>query len=189
MSFFSNFFSFSKTPRRILITGPQGSGKTTQGEIIAKKLELCLVNTGELLRELAEGDSEESRIIKEALAKGELADDRIVSSEVKKKISQPECRKGFITDGYPRRIEQLSLFDPKFDKVFYLQVPDDVVEQRLLGRGREDDTPELIQNRLEWYHQEINPLLDHYRKEGKLVTIDGSKSIEEIASEIDKHLR
>jgi adenylate kinase len=172
-----------------MITGPQGSGKTTQAEILAKKLGFCEINTGDLLRELAEGDSPEGKILKTALDQGQLADDQIVSSVVNKKMASPECQKGLVADGYPRRVGQLNIFNPNFDKVFYLDVPDSIVEDRLIIRGREDDTPELIRERLQIYHQETEPVLAYYQNLGKLIKIDGCKNIESVTAEIEKYLK
>lgn len=169
---------------KIVITGPQGSGKTTQAEILAKKLGLCFIGTGDLLRDLAEKKSQLGEKIEETLNSGELADDRIVTGLVRGKIESSICSKGFVTDGYPRTFSQHQLYDPGFDKVFYLKISDGEAERRLLKRGREDDTSALIKERLSWYHEQTQPLLDYYQKQGKLVTINGESSIEKVSQEI-----
>lgn len=174
--------------RRIMITGPQGCGKTTQAHLIADKLGVPFVGAGDLLRELAEEDTEAGRSVKASMDKGELVDDSILAGLIKKEVSQPEYQKGFVADGYPRTHAQLDHFDPNYDKVFYLKISDSEAERRLLGRGREDDTPKLIRERLKWYHEETQPLLDYYRKVDKLVIVDGERSIEDVSREIEKVL-
>lgn len=174
---------------RILITGPQGSGKSTQAQLLASKLSLCFISAGDLVRKAALEKSAEGKLIKGSLSQGLLVDDKIVASLVKKEIAKEECCHGFVLDGYPRNLGQLNFFDPKFDKVIYLDVEDKEVEERLLRRGREDDTPEIIRQRLGLYHQLTEPVLDYYQKMGKLIKIDGSKSIEEVEAEIEEKLR
>src|SRR3990172_9571293 len=125
----------------MMVIGPQGSGKTTQAKILCRRLGLCLVYAGELLREFAQGKSGESQAVKKNVGEGRLVDDKIVSSLVRKRIAQPDCQVGFVVDGYPRTLDSVRLFDPGFDKVLHLKVPDEEVKKRLLERGREDDTP------------------------------------------------
>lgn len=170
---------------RILITGPQGSGKSTQSEIIAKKLNVGLINTGEMIRDLAEKDTDESRSLREDMDKGILVDDRVTSRLVKEKVEN-DFQNGFVVDGYPRSLEQLQLFDPDYTLVFYLDISDEEAVRRLVNRGREDDTPEGITERLKVYHELTEPVLDHYQTTGKLIRLDGSQTIEAIVAEIEK---
>ncbi len=173
---------------KILIAGPQGSGKTTQARILAEKLDLCLIKTGDLTRARAEKDDELGRKLKAALDLGILADDSIIASLLKEEMAKQNCPNGFVTDGYPRRLHQLEVYDPEFDQVFYLDVPNEVVVKRMLDRGREDDTPELIEERLKIFHEETAQVMDYYEKLGKLVRVDGSKGIEEVSEEIMKEV-
>lgn len=170
---------------RILITGPQGSGKSTQSEIIAKKLNVGLINTGEMIRDLAEKDTDESRSLREDMDKGILVDDRVTSRLVKEKVEN-DFQNGFVVDGYPRSLEQLQLFDPDYTIVFYLDISDEEAVRRLVNRGREDDTPEGITERLKVYHELTEPVLDHYQTTGKLIRLDGNQTIEAIVAEIEK---
>src|SRR5437763_1065812 len=109
---------------RILITGPVGSGKTVQGEILSKELNIPLIDTGSILRELAEGDSKESEVVRKVLEQGGLVPDEIAGKLVRDRVEREDCQEGFVMDGYPRRLSQLKSFDPKFDQVFYLDVND-----------------------------------------------------------------
>lgn len=169
---------------KILITGPQGSGKTTHAQILAQKLYLPVIDAGEMLRELAEEDSADGRSVKEDMEQGKLVEDKIVANLMRQRILSPDCQNGFVVDGYPRTLESLELFDPQYNWVFYLQVSDEEVQERLLLRGREDDKPELIRERLMLYHQMTEPVLGYYLKKNKLIRIDAHRTIEEVAKEI-----
>lgn len=169
---------------KILITGPQGSGKTTQAEILAAKLGLCLVGAGDLVREFSEKKHPQSAGVRSNLDRGELVDNDVIYQLVKERLAKPDCALGFVSDGYPRSEDQSAYFDPEFDKVIYLDISDQVAEERLLKRGRKDDTLELIDNRLNWYHQETEPLLKKYQPEGKLIKVDGTLPVDEISEKI-----
>lgn len=171
---------------RILVTGPQGSGKTTQARLLAGYLKVPFIGIGEALRRIAQCDTEEGLKIKEALSSGDLVDDGIVSDVARKRFSESDCVNGFVADGYPRTLDQQNLFNPDYDLVIYLDIDDEEVTSRLLKRGRGDDTPELIVQRLAIYHQETKALIDYYKNRGNLEKIDGTKSIEEIQDNIRK---
>ncbi len=173
---------------KILVTGPQGSGKTTQAEIIAKKLKLPFVKVGNLVRAKSTDGTKEADTLKKALETGEIADDSIVASLLQNKLSGLELQKGFVVDGYPRRISQLEAFDPHFDIVFNLDISDEVAKERLLKRGRVDDTPALIDERLRIFHKLTKEVLKYYQAQGILVTVEGEKSTKEVTKEIEKHL-
>lgn len=174
---------------KILLTGPQGSGKTTQAKIISQRLNLCLVKMGDLIREFAKGDSEEAREVESNLKDGDFVSDEIAGRLMEQATCTEECELGFVVDGYPRRLSQLKHFDPKYDKVFYLDISDKESLQRLVKRGREDDTGELIKIRVEHFHRETKPLIDYYKGLGILVKIDGSQPIEQITEDMLNNLK
>lgn len=171
----------------ISISGPVGSGKTTQAEILAKELSIPLIDTGNLLRELPE-ESTEGQAVKKALESGGIVDDEIVARVVKKRIEESDCQNGFIMDGYPRRLSQLQEFDPGFDHIFYLDIDDSEVMERLSKRGRSDDLPEVIAKRLDLYHELTEPVLEYYQKQGILHRIDGCGSVTEVAERVKSHI-
>ena len=173
---------------KILLIGPQGSGKSTQAGLLAKDLNLPKISTGDIFRELSLQDSEEGRKIKGILNSGELIDDLETAKIVEQRLNKDDCRKGFILDGYPRNKEQQQIFDPKVDKVFDLEIPNEEVIKRLLVRGREDDVMETIKKRLSLYHEQTTPLLDYYKNQGILIEIDGMGNIEDIHSMIKDRL-
>ncbi len=170
---------------KILLIGPQGSGKSTQADLLAEYLNLPKISTGDIFRKLSKEDSEEAGRVKEILGQGKLVDDETTAEIVKKRVQKENS---FIMDGYPRNINQLKLFDPGFNKVIYLKVSNEEVVKRLMNRGREDDTVDLIKIRLDLYYEQTLPLLDYYQKQGKLVEISGMGDINQIQDEIKKSI-
>jgi adenylate kinase len=169
---------------KVLVAGLPGSGKTTQAKIISKKLGVPLVSTGSILREIAKEKTTRAKRINEVLMSGQLVDDDLVKDLVKERVSKKDCQEGFVADGYPRSLEQLKLFDPVYDRVIYLRVSEELVEKRLLSRGRLDDKSDVIEERFEVFHHETEPLIENFKKLGILVSVDGSGSIEEVADKI-----
>lgn len=174
---------------KILIAGIEGSGKTTQASILAQNLGLCLVKTGDLVRAKAKENSKLGESLRQALERGEFVNNQVVAGLVWEKLSQGHCGENFIMDGYPRIMEQLRVFDPEFDKVFSLNISDQEATERLLARGREDDKREVIAERIKLYHQETEQVLDYYRKQGKLIEVNGSQSIKAVTKEIEDYLK
>lgn len=174
---------------KILVMGPQGSGKSVQAKILSRKYGLCQISSGDLAREKAQEKSEIGRKFKEALDKGEMVDDAILGSIIREKIASGECQEGFVMDGYPRRMSQIEFFDPKPDFVFYLEVSEAESINRLVTRGRADDTPQLILQRLKLYQQRTKPVIDYYQNMGKLIKIDGEQAIDSVTAEVSKYLK
>jgi adenylate kinase len=173
---------------KILIAGLPGSGKTTQGQLLAASLNIPIIGTGVLLREVVKKEDDFSKRIQEEMAKGEFVDDSIVSDLVKARLEEADCQNGFILDGYPRSLEQLHLFDPKLEKVIYLRLSDNEVKVRLLGRGRDDDKEDVIENRFEVYHHETEPLIEYFKDLGILSVVDGHGTVEEVQAKIKEAL-
>lgn len=172
---------------KILLIGPQGSGKSTQAKLLSEFLGIPNISTGDIFRNLSKDNSEDGQKVRTILGAGKLVDDEMTAGIVKKRLQEEDCKKGFILDGYPRNIRQVEIFDPEFDKVIYLKASSEEVLRRLLERGREDDTKELIETRLNLYFEQTKPLLEYYMNHGKLVEIDGLGDIEKIQREIRKH--
>lgn len=170
--------------KRILLIGPQGAGKSTQGKMLSQHLNVPYISTGDIVRKIAEELSEEGLRIKEIMLSGNLVDDITVSKLAQKRLSDDDCREGFVLDGYPRTMEQIEYFDPHFDAVFYLKIEDGKAIERLLSRGREDDTPELIDQRLKLYHEQTNVLLSFYVGKGILHTIDATVDIKQVQEKL-----
>lgn len=169
---------------KVLLIGPQGSGKSTQAKLLAEFLMVPFISTGDILRNLSKDDTEQGKSIKMILDEGRLVDDRTISQLVKERLTKPDCKNGFIMDGYPRTVDQITNFDPKFDIVFYLLVSDEEATKRLLKRGRVDDTPEAIAQRLKLYHRETDPIIAYYQQKDLLCAIDGFGIIEQVQQSI-----
>lgn len=168
----------------VLILGPAGSGKTTQARLLADYLNIPYLTSSDVLHFASLGDDPQSKEIKESMEKGELVDDSIVLRLLEEHLKQSEHENGTLIDGFPRNVTEAESFSMRIDKVIYLDIPDNVVITRLTGRGRVDDTPELITKRLAIYHEETEPLVAYYKNKGILEEIDATRSIDEIAEEI-----
>lgn len=176
-------------PKIIMIGGP-GAGKSTYSEIISKELNIPHIYTGDMMRDLAKKDTPEGRKVKELVSKGEFAPLDIVIKAVKSRISEPDAKDGYILDGFPRNIEQAEMMDKEniqYDKVINLVVSQEEVIRRLTARGRKDDKPEIIKNRIRIYNKETKPLLDYYKTEVINVKAEGGEP-EDIAKEIIRKL-
>lgn len=174
---------------KILLIGPQGSGKSTQGKLLAEHLKVPYISTGDIFRQISVEESDEGKRIKNILVSGQLVDDETTANLLKKRIEESDCQNGFILDGYPRNLEQVKMVSGlSFDKVIYFNLPKQVVIDRLLKRGREDDTESSINIRLDLYDAQTQPLLDYYRDQGLLREVDASGQIQIIQDEIKKFI-
>ncbi len=170
---------------RVLIVGPQGSGKGTQATLLAGNLNIPHISTGDIFRANVGAGTELGVLARKYMDAGELVPDEVTVAMVAARFDEPDASKGFLLDGFPRTVGQankladiLSERGEDVDKVLLLDVPDDVLMERMLARGRADDTAEAISRRLELYHSETKPLLDYYAD--KLVTIDGVGTVDEV---------
>lgn len=174
---------------KILLIGPQGSGKSTQAKMLAEYLQVPFISSGDIFRRLIRQEGGFGPIIKGILEQGKLVDDQTTSSIVEERLQEDDCQSGFVMDGYPRNLEQLKLFDPGFNLVFYLNAPEKIVVDRLIKRGRMDDTEESIRQRLGLYYQQTQPLIDYYKKQGILKEIDATLDIPAVQGQIRREIR
>lgn len=172
---------------KIILIGIPGSGKSTQGNLLSKKLKIPYLSTGHIFREIAKEHTKLGHQIKLVMNAGLLISDRKTLKIVSDYLSRPEYKRGYILDGFPRTITQAKEFKNGIDKVIYLKVSDKEILWRLAYRhseGREDDTLLAIRKRIEVFHKFTEPVLEYYRKKGMLFEIDGEKTIEDIHKEI-----
>lgn len=172
----------------IVVMGPVGSGKTTQAELLADHLEIPYLNVGDLLFYASQEDSPQGKEIREAMQAGKLVDEALTLRLVEEHLQGKEHSAGTIIDGFPRNLKQAKEPTVPIDVVFYLRVSDEVTKERLLKRGRSDDTEEVINKRLEVYHQETEPILEYYKEQGILQEVDGEKTIPQIFQDIEQKL-
>ncbi|NLX81869.1 MAG: adenylate kinase [Proteiniphilum sp.] len=187
----------------IVIFGAPGSGKGTQGEMIAKRYNLEHVSTGELLRNEIKNATELGKSANEYISKGQLVPDAIVIGMIEELIKTTTGVDGFLFDGFPRTLTQGVELDKKLEennmsisKVLRLDVEENELIERLLNRGklegRADDNRETIESRLDVYHNQTQPLIDFYNKQSKMTVIEGSGDINAIFQSIvevmDNHL-
>ena len=170
---------------RVLIVGPQGAGKGTQAALLAENLSVPHISTGDIFRDNAGAGTELGLLAKRYMDSGELVPDEVTSAMVSARLSEPDAEPGFLLDGFPRTAPQAKWLEgllaergQKIDAVLLLDVPDDVQLERMLVRGRADDTVEAISRRLELYHTETKPLLDFYAN--LVVPVDGVGTIDEV---------
>jgi len=179
---------------RIILFGPPGCGKGTQATFISESFIIPHLSTGDMLRSAVVSKSEVGLKAKNIMEKGGLVSDEIVFSIVKDRISQNDCKKGFILDGFPRTVNQAEELDAllgettKIDYVVRIKVDEEEILKRLIDRGRDDDKPEIIRNRFKSYNSETKPLIPFYEKRGILSNINGMQEIEKVSEDIKKVL-
>ena len=165
----------------VLMLGGPGSGKGTQGDRLARALDVEHISSGELLRAAVAAGTPLGRKVAAHVAAGRLAPDELVTQAVLPALAD---RDGYVLDGFPRTLEQARTV--AFDAVVFLDVPTEVLKRRLLARERADDTEDVIAERLREYERDTRPLIEHYRD--VLVAVDGDRPEDEIAAELARRL-
>ena len=203
---------------KIVIFGPQGSGKGTQAELIARRQDWPYISTGDIFRYHLKNQTDLGQKVSAFINDGHLVPDELTNEIVRNRINQPDCAVGFVLDGYPRNKNQLNFLNgiAEIDFAIVIEISDTEAIKRLSGRlackcglsyhikfnpprkegicdkcgdqlfRRDDDKPAAIKKRLEIYHQETEPLIKIYEKQGILHRVDGAKSIEEVYKLIDR---
>ena len=183
----------------LILLGAPGSGKGTQGVLIAERLGIPKVSTGDLLRAAVRGATPLGQQAQGYMEQGLLVPDEIVLGLIEEVLESPDARQGMLMDGFPRTIAQAEAVDRlladrgrSVDRVPVIDVPEEELVKRLLGRaaeqGRADDTPEAIRKRLVVYEEQTAPLIAFYDDKGLVVKIDGLGSIDDIAERVREAL-
>ena len=179
---------------RVLIMGPPGSGKGTQAARICAKRGMAHISTGEMLRRAMEAETTLGREVKAVVERGDLVSDELMLDLVKDRLDEDDCNGGFILDGYPRTQPQAESLlamlaecgADGLEAVLLLTVPDEQIVERLMARGRTDDTRETIRHRLGVYRDLTEPVLRYLDSRGvEIDEIDGLGTIEEITERIE----
>jgi len=205
----------------IVMLGPPGAGKGTQAKVIAEKLGLVHVSSGDLFRENLSRQTDLGKLAQTYMTKGELVPDDVTIAMVKERLSRPDCASGAVLDGFPRTPAQaealngiLAEMNGKIDLVPLINVPDQVLVERLSGRWmspsgrvyhalynppkvqwlddvdgsplyqRDDDKPETVQHRIDVYKAQTAPLIDFFKTAGVLVEVDGTQDIDKVTEDI-----
>jgi adenylate kinase len=183
----------------LLVLGPQGAGKGTQAKRISAEYEIPHVATGDMFRAELAGGTPLGKQVGEIMARGDLVPDELTVEMIEKRLSEPDAADGFVLDGFPRNVAQAEALDSMLggigralDAILFFAVSDEIGMERALSRaaleGRADDTRDVIAHRLEIYHRETEPIIEHYRMTGKLVPLHADRSIEQVWSEISNAL-
>ena len=190
---------------RLILLGPPGAGKGTQAQRLAAKYGIVQLSTGDMLREAVKSATPIGRKVQDIIAHGRLAPDDLVVDLVGQRIAEPDARKGFILDGFPRTVPQAAALDRMLagkglalDAVIELRVDEAalikriesrILEMRMKGEPlRDDDNPEVLHIRLQAYREQTAPLIDYYDRKRVLRTVNGMAPIEEVTAAIDKVL-
>jgi adenylate kinase len=174
---------------RMVLLGPPGAGKGTQAQLLAERVGVPAVSTGDMLRAAVAARSELGRRVDGVMASGGLVDDALMAEVVRERLTQPDAAHGYLLDGYPRTLPQAETLagiledaGQALDAVLLIDVPVDELVRRSLLRGRGDDTEEVIRERQRVYREKTEPLIGYYRERGLLREIDGNVSVEEVTS-------
>lgn len=179
---------------RVILVGPPGAGKGTQAVALSERLGIPHISTGDLFRGHV---NEQTPLGKEAgryLDAGELVPDSVTNEMVRERLAAEDAKAGFLLDGFPRNTAQADVLSGMLaeqgvtlDAVIQLQVSEDELVERLLSRGRSDDTEDVIRRRQQVYESETAPLLEYYAD--RLITVSGIGSVDEVAARVMDSLR
>lgn len=206
----------------IVLLGPPGAGKGTQAAVVAKRMKLEHISSGNIFRENIDNQTALGLRAQEYINSGQLVPDDLTIAMIRERLSKPDCKQGAILDGFPRTVAQAVTLEKmlldlngKIQSVPFIDVPEDVLVERLSGRWicesekhvyhlkfnpplkegkcdvdgsplhqRKDDSRETVKKRIHEYNEKTAPLIDYYRKAGKLVEIDGRKDIDQVTQDI-----
>ena len=187
---------------RLILLGPPGAGKGTQAKMLKEKFNIPQISTGDILRKAVSKGTELGEKTKAYMGDGGLVPDEIVIELIKEKIKEDDCARGFILDGFPRTVAQAAALDKiladngiKLDAIIELIVDEDAMISRIEKRRddavaadeppRKDDDAEVFRDRMIKYREETAPVSGFYQESGRLQTVDGMRTVDEVAAQID----
>ena len=190
---------------RLILLGPPGAGKGTQSQRLVTKHGIIQLSTGDMLRAAIKAGTPIGLKARDIMARGDLVPDDVVVGIISDRINEPDARRGFVLDGFPRTVKQAEALDGllaqkglKLDGIVELKVDEGILLTRIAkrlaetqARGeavRPDDNPEAFKTRLGAYREQTAPLIDYYRKRGALKSVDGMAGIDDVSRSIDAAL-
>jgi len=190
---------------RVVLLGPPGAGKGTQAKALVDRYGIVQLSTGDMLRAAVAAQTPIGLKARDIMARGELVPDEVVVGIVSDRIDQPDARRGFILDGFPRTVPQAEALDLmlkgkglRLDGVIELKVDEEILVRRIETRVfemrsmgmpiRPDDTPEVLKQRLTAYRAQTAPLVAYYAKKGALKSVDGMAPVEDVTAAIGRTL-
>ena len=174
---------------KLLFIGPPGAGKGTQAGRVAERLGIPHISTGDMFRHHVSTGTELGKLVDSIMKAGEYVPDEITVEMLRERLAEPDAADGYILDGFPRTAGQVAALDgllgeDGLDTVVVFEVEEDALVERLLARGRADDSEETIRNRFKVYQEQTAPLLDLYGDRGIVATVDGIGDIDEVTDRI-----
>tara|TARA_Y100001970_G_C14158499_1_gene817078 strand:- start:548 stop:1126 length:579 start_codon:yes stop_codon:yes gene_type:complete len=187
---------------KVIFFGPPGSGKGTQANLLVSSLNIPHLSTGDILRSKLQDNDILSDKLKDILSSGNLVSDEVLNKIISEKLISPDCKAGFILDGYPRTLTQSNFFISFIEKnnialelIVYFKLDNQNIENRIMHRSiiekRSDDKKDVITTRIKKYNQETEPLVDIYRRKFPKIfhEINAAQDISKIQDEIKKMLK
>jgi adenylate kinase len=178
---------------RLIFLGPPGAGKGTQAQVLANLLQIPHISTGDILRDNVARQTDLGQKAQSYMDQGELVPDQLILEMIQARLSQEDASSGWILDGFPRNVAQAVFLDElltkiglSYDRVISLEVPDEVLVERLLKRLRKDDTEAVIRHRLAVYHEQTAPLISFYRDRQQLVSVNGHQPMEAVTNDLQE---
>ncbi len=187
---------------QVIFLGPPGSGKGTQAVRMSELFQVPHVSTGDILRTHVAQQTDLGRKAKAFMDRGDLVPDDLILNMVQDRLHQPDAQKGWVLDGFPRNVAQATFVEKvvlqqkmengsqttehKSLNTINLEVPDEVLIERLLARGRADDCEETIRHRLQVYHEQTEPLIEFYRDRNQLSVVNGNLPVDQVTAELKK---
>ncbi|HJU80300.1 MAG TPA: adenylate kinase [Acidimicrobiia bacterium] len=174
---------------RLLFVGPPGAGKGTQAALVASRLGVPHISTGEMFRDHVASGTDLGRQVQELMQAGAYVPDEITVAMLADRMRSPDTDQGFILDGFPRTIGQVASLDnllgtEGLDRVVLFEVDEERLVERMLARGRADDSEETIRSRFKVYEEQTAPLVELYRRRGLVVSVDGEGEVDEVTERI-----
>lgn len=179
--------------KRLIFLGPPGAGKGTQAQILSENHQIPHVSTGDILRSAVAQQTPLGKQAQDYMNRGELVPDALILDLIKDRLSYEDAVSGWILDGFPRNVNQAAFLEDLLAKlkqsadcVLNLEVPDEILVERLLARKRKDDNESIIRRRLEVYHQDTVPVINFYQQKEILQTIDGNQTMIEVTKSLSE---